>query len=607
MKRILIPFLAIIGLLLVATGEPIAIKSGLCLWALSALMCGPKLQPALFVFPAQCAGRLIDVSPSTGCTLSRAVIRPWTTQDLEDMALKEIGYDMEYSRLQEVRLAGFKESTLATLVTSKIANVKNLVQQRPIKGNKSIVFPWIQMLQRRNINIQYWKVTAGAPNPNAGTGGIHPGAWDLTIANQSGAFATALPNIANYFLKGRVLFVDYASSGDNVAHTLQYVILNAAGIGSGSTCKVTVAPNLSDAGWAAATAGEKLVFQIGGASGGNAEAGTGCYIGANSVSDFESYREQDTAINNSNVIHFAIQTSRIKWDYTDEWMKIMANAQMGTFFKKFWQLDEAEQRRQHQALFEKSLLHSVFFGQKESEFQDPLDETKWRQLPTAVDPANSNCILEYKTRAEGIQTQLMNCSRYIDKAGGNIDLETLFQNHYLLCRAREADTNSEVMETDWLTDYETAGLFEQLMMEFYKNYYKNSTTVYIKAGDVINPDMNLMMEFKQYPIPTKFGGGKINVYHHNYFADRLRASGGANIQRFFMAIDWSDFQWGVIGTNQRVTQTNEKDEIYRFTISVNKLYAMHQSITWAAILQDPNRHTMFRNFANFEDNITATP
>lgn len=603
MKRILLPIVALVGLLSIATGLAIGIKLGLALWVFAALMCGKKLQPALFAFPSNCSGRLIDVSPSTGCTLSKATIRPWTTDDLEDMALKEIGYDMEYGRLQEARLAGYKENSLASLVTSRIANVKNLVQRRPVKGNKSIVFPWIQIVQKRNINIQYWRVTVGAPNSNAGVGDVHPGAWDLTVANQSGTFGTALPNIANYFLPGRVLFVDYLNSGTNVARTIQYEILAAAAIGSGSTCRVTVKPNYSPEGWAALSAPEKLVFQIGGVGGGNAEASTGCYLGANSVSDYESYREQDTAINNSNVLHFPTQTSRIKWDYTDEWMKIMANAQMGTFFKKFWQLDVAEQRRQHQALFDKSLLNSVFFGQRESENQDPLDETKWRNLPTAVDPANSNCILEYKTRAEGIQTMLQNCSRYFDKASGTINLSDLFSNHYLLCRAREADTNAEVTSTDWLTDYETAGLFEQTMQAFYTDYYGTTSTIQIQPGSIINPEMDSVMSFKQYPIPVKFGGGYINVFHHNFFADRLRAFGGSNIQRFFIAVDWSDFQWGVIATNQRVTQTNEQDEIYRYVISVNKLHCMHQSVTWAAILQDPNRHSMFRNFASFTDNI----
>jgi hypothetical protein len=601
MKRILLPILALAGAVLLASGFPI----GLELWVLVALMCGKQLQPSLYTFPTNCSGRLIDVSPTTGCTLSKAVIKPWTTADLEAKSLTEVGYDMEFGRLQEARIAGYKENGLAELVNSRVTNVKNLVQSRPIQGNKSIVFPWIQKMQRRNINIQYWKINSGSANANAGVGDVHPGAWDLVVANQSGAFATALPNIKNYFLPGRVLFVDYASS-DGVAHSCQYKILAATAIGSGSTCTVTVQPNVSAAGWAALSAAEKLVFQIGGSGGGNAEAGTGAYIGANSVSDWESYKEMDTAINNPSVLHFAIQTSRILWQYTDEWRRIMANALMGTFFTKYWQLSEAEQRRQHQALFEKANLHSAFFGQKESEMQDPLDETKWRQLPTAVDPANSNCILEYKTRAEGIKTQLVNCSRYLDKAGGNIDLSDLFARHYLLCRAKEAD-GGEVDTTDWMTDHERAGAFDELMIKFYQAFYKNTVTMYIQSGETINPEMNTIMGFKRYPVPVRFGGGFICVYHHKFFADRALAFGAStNVHRYFMSIDWSDYQYGILATNRRVTQTNDLDETYRYVINVNKLHTMHQSITWTSILEDPNRHLMYQNFAGFNDDITPS-
>lgn len=603
MKRFLAPLLGIIGLVMLCAGNPI----GLILFLAGALMVNPKCAPgALFTFPAQFAGRYIDVSPSTGSTLSRAVIKPWTPQMLEDNALIEIGYDKEYGRLVEARIAGYRENTLSELTNSRVTNVKRLVQPRPTQGNKSIVFPWIQMMQKHNVNIQYWKVNSGQANPGAGANGLHPGAWDLVVANQAGAFATALPNIHHYFLPGRALFVDYAST-DNVVHNLQYTIVSAVPIGAGATATVTVVPNIGPNGWSGLLAAEKLPFQIGGLAGGNAEAGTGCYLGANSVSDYESYKHMDVAVNNLSVLHYPIQTSRILWEYTDDWVKIMANTYNGTFFTRYWQMDEAEQRRQHQFIFEQANLQSAFFGQAEfTDLQDPLNETKWRQLPTARDPANTNNIMEYKTRAEGIKTQLVAQGRYIDKAGGNILLSDLFARHYLLCRAKEAE-GGEVDTSDWMTDHESAGLFEQMMLAFYPAYYNNSVHVYIQAGDVLNPDMNTVMAFKRYPVPIKFGGGYICVYHHKFFADRMRAFGGVNAHRNFMSIDWSDYMFGVIATNSRTTKTNELDEIYRYVLKVNNKHCMHQSITWTSILQDPNRHLAYQNFAAFTDDIAGGP
>lgn len=597
----LLPILAITGLMLLCLGQPL----GLVMFVLAALLCGAKLQPTLYSFPNNCSGRLIAVSPSTGCTLSKATVQPWTTTDLENNALKEVGYDLEYGRLVEFRKAGYVESSLMTLVLSKVANVKNLIKTTVTRGNKSIVFPFLQRFQDRNININYFIVASGIPNAQAGAGGVHPGAWDLTINNQTGAFATTLPTISNYFLPGRALLVEYQDATSSEARTLQYEVLSSTQ--SGTSAIVTVKPNYSASGWNALTAPQKLVYQIGGVNGGNAASFTAAYIGANSVSDWESYKEKDTAINSGSVLHYALQTSRLVWDYTDEWLKLLKNPLMGTYFQRYWQMDEARQRRQHQELFEKALLNSVMFGQRESEKQNPLTDD-WRDLPTVNDPANSNCILAYKTRAEGILTQLMNCSRMSDRANGNILLQDLFSVHYLLCRAREAE-GGRVEETDWMTDFETAGQFERLMMEFYKLYYKNSTTVYIESGKVVNPEVNLIFGFKRYPLPIEYGGGAINVYHERFFDDRRRALGGigsgstSNVQRFFVGIDWSDFIYGVVETAQRMTETFEGDEMYRYIIKINKAHAMLSSITWTAMIQDPLRSYFYRNFAGFTDNI----
>lgn len=589
MKK-LIPFIAILGLALVCLGSPL----GIVLWVVAALSCAPRLQPYLNAFPADnCSGRLIDVSRSTGCSLSTATVKAWTTTDLEAAALKEIGYDNEFSRLREARIAGYRESTLNELVMSRVTNMKSLVQRRNVKGNPSMVFPFIQMVQKRNINVQYWKITSGTPTPGAGSNGLHSGAWNLVVANQDGAFATALPNIHNFFLPGRTLFVDYLSSA-NVARHLMYKII-AASTSSGVTT-VTVEPNYTNEGWAALTAPEKLVYQIGGLAGGNAEAGTGCYIGANSVSDYESYKEQDSSLNNSSILNFPLQTSRIVWQYTDQYLKLLNNALMGNFFKTFWQLPEAEQRRQHQKFYEDQIMQSVFFGQRINEKQTPAT---YDSLPTVYDPANDNCPLEYKTNALGIQTQLTSCGRYLDLGGAALDLDDFFNRLYLIKRARQADSN-DVSDIDIMCDRGTAGLIQQIMCSFYQKYYKQVDTNYHRAGEVIDTELNrkiTVFNYRQYDIPDEFGGFRLNVFTHNFFNDKLAAFGGNSVHRMMWVIDWSDFYMGVVATNQRTTQTNPDDELYRYRIKINSKHVQLNSMTWTAILEDPNRHLIVRNFA----------
>lgn len=589
MKK-LIPLIAVAGLFLVAAGNVL----GLILWVVAALMCAPRLQGRLCAFPADnCSGRLIDVSKTTGCSLSTATVRPWTTDDLEAAALKEIGYDNEFSRLREARIAGYRESTLNELVMSRVTNMKSLVQRRSVKGNPSMVFPFIQMAQKRNINVQYWKIVSGTPTPGAGAGGLHAGAWNIVVANQTGDFATALPSLHNFFLPGRTLFVDYLSSA-NVARHLAYNIISASTVATVTT--VTVAPNYTEAGWGALTAGEKLVYQIGGAAGGNAEAGAGCYIGANSVSDYEAYKEQDVAINPNSILNFPLQTSRIVWQYTDQYMKLLNNALMGSYFKHFWQLPEAEQRRQHQKWYEDQIMQSVFFGQRINEKQTPAT---YDQLPIVSDPANDNCPLEYKTNALGIQTQLTSCGRYLDMAGAALDLDDLFNRLYLIKRAREADS-TDVTDIDVMCDRATAGVIQQVMCSFYQKYYKQVDTNYHRAGDVIDNSNNRkisVFNYRQYDIPDEFGGFRLNVYTHNFFNDKVAAFGGNSVHRMLWVIDWSDFYMGVVATNQRVTQTNPDDELYRYRIKINAKHVMLNSMTWTACLEDPNRHLIVRNFA----------
>lgn len=581
-----------VGLILLCAGD---ITLGLLLLSLNLmLVCNPRnLRLGLMhAFPSNCSGRLIDVSKSTGCSLSTATVKAWTTADLEAADLKEIGYDNEFSRLQEARLAGYRESTLTELVMSRVTNVKSLVQRRTIKGNPSMVFPFIQMRQKRNINVQYWKVNSGSANPQAGTGDVHPGAWDLVVANHSGAFASDLPNIQNFFLVGRTLFVDYKSS-TNVNQNLMYFIVGSSAA-SASTAKVTVVPNYSATGWNALSAADKLVYQIGGLAGGDAQAGTGCYIGANSVSDYESYKEQDTALNNLSVLNFAMQTSRIVWQYTDQWMKLLNNALMGSYFKTYHQLPEAEQRRQHQKWYDDQIMQSVFFGQRINELQTPAT---YDQLPVIEDPANENCPLEFKTNALGIQTQLVDCGRFVDRGGQPIDLADFFNRCYLIKRAREADS-TDVTDIDVMTDRGTAGVFERAMIAFYQKYYKQTEVRFTEANAVVDENRKVVFKYKTYDLPPEFGGFRLNIFTHTFFDDRLAAFGGNSVQRMLWVIDWSDFYMGIVATNQRTTMTNPNDELYRFRIKINSKHVQMNSMTWAPIIEDPNRHLILRNFSD---------
>src|SRR5258708_5000013 len=102
MKRyfaaLLPPTLFALGLILLALNSP----TGFLLVGLSLLMLWrPGLQAALYVFPSNCEGRIINVSASTGCTLTRADIQGLTPNAFEAFGFTEIGMDKVYANLRE--------------------------------------------------------------------------------------------------------------------------------------------------------------------------------------------------------------------------------------------------------------------------------------------------------------------------------------------------------------------------------------------------------------------------------------------------------------------------------------------------------------------------
>jgi hypothetical protein len=148
MKQIVISVMALVGLAAFSIGQSIL---GLALWFTAAVLAsGRQMSPNLCAFPGNCSGRIINVSASNGCTLTRADIRAMTPQDFEDQGFKEIGMDKIYANAQQARYAGYTENTLQKLLMSKITNIKGQLTKTNIKGSDSVILPYISRRQKRN-------------------------------------------------------------------------------------------------------------------------------------------------------------------------------------------------------------------------------------------------------------------------------------------------------------------------------------------------------------------------------------------------------------------------------------------------------------------------
>ena len=559
-------------------------------------------------FPSNCEGRIINVSPANGCTLTRADIVGMTPNDFEAQGMKEVGMDRVYANAREARIAGYRENTLQTLVTSRVTNIKNAVSRSKISATESVIIPFIPRRQKRNIQSNYWKVTAGAANSQAGKGGVHPGAWDITVTNSSSPYANTLQELHRYFLPGKAFFVEYVSGSraSSVAYRMQYKILGAST--SGTTTKVTVEPNYSPDGWLSLSADDKLPYQIGTASGGAAATGAIGYLGSNSVSDYESWGGQDLAENTNSLIYHWPQTARIVYEYSDEFLKALDASLTSNYFKDFRQLRVAEARRIAQAKFDRDRLNTWFFGQRINEFQTVETYTR---LPQVVDPANPSCVLQYKCNSLGFMTQLSDCSRVLNHQGNALNLNTLFGNLYLLKRAREADGTS-VDTIDLMTDRFTAGAIHDAMIAFYKTKYGYTIERHFAPNQELRFEKEVLLNYNTYQVPPDYGGFQIAVFHHGFFDDKLSAMAGAvesttiagDPGRVIWAIDWSDVELGVAGTNSKVRQTNEADELYKYVMKVNMKYVTMNSITECPIIEDPNRHHVVTNFSDAAASLT---
>lgn len=553
-------------------------------------------------FPGNCSGRVIAVDASTGCTLTRASIRGMTPQDFEDQGLKEVGMDKIITRAQQARVAGVQENALEDLIYSRMAPIKTSVQQSKIGASESIILPFIYRRQKRNINSNYWLIDTTGTNqatPGAGSGGVHPGSWDITVKKSASPWATTLTSVERYFVPGKYVIVEWYNATSKVAYSSQFKITAAANA-STNTATITLEPSKSSVAWAGFSAAQKLPFQ---------PTYGMVYILANSISDYESWCSNEVAENPNSLLTYWLQTTRETHEYNDEYLRALNAALLSGYFKDFRALPLAEQKRIQHQKFVRSWLNSVFFGQEINEYQSV--ET-YQSLPQVRDPLAPDCTLEYKANALGFATMLdgAHCARTVDHQGNVLNLNLLFENLYAQKRAREADGGSvEVM--DVMTDRWTADAFLVKMIDFYKTKYQVNYERFYQPGEALRFDNNIVLNYNRFQLPPALGGYTIAMFWHPFFDDRLTAftasASGlaptgdlANVGRALWAIDWSDVLIGIAGSTSVQRQTNVADDLYNCIIKPNIRHYMLNSQQWTSILEDPSRHMIVKNFSEGE-------
>lgn len=555
---------------------------------------------------ANCLPRVIKVDSACGCTLTATSIRGLTPGELEALQMKEIDLARVILNAAEAKTLGVKESGLATLLRSTIKNIKPSLGQTKI-DEQSIILPYIQRTQRSHINANYFTIEAGVAAPDAGTNGLHPGAWDVTLNMGSSWLKTDLLNLERYFLPGNTLIVlNWDDTTAKNALTRVYTIVRAVNADAGGVAKavVTLEPNLSAAGWAGAGVPVQATYQP---TFGVAQTGV------NSVSPREAWcYNQPANLTRKILVNWVqnVRYSRCTDSHYEKILNAIMTGKVNPYAQGFAYQNLADQNKQMAMLEEDAFLRTVFYGQRLNEFQEP--ET-YDQLPVIYDRTDTTCPKEYKANALGFFTMLTDCQRVIDNNGAPLNLDYIFEQLYYLKRYREAD-GDKVQVIDSMTDRWTADKILQAMTKYYKVKYDIATERVAKIGEKIIHEGLLLFNYNLYDLPDI--GVQWAVFHDSFFDDQISAfpsTVGAATDfksraRALWFLDFSDMKIGIAGTMavKRKTPDPETSELYKCVMVADQQEISLRNTKFTNLLDRPHRHLIIHNFSDACPLIAAT-
>jgi hypothetical protein len=540
----------------------------------------------------RCNPRLIQVDESCGCTLTKANIVAMDSARFEAQGLLQVGADKLIAQTKELRMTGVKEKPLIDLVLSRLSPGSMSV----IGGNQyqQVVAPFSLVPQRSVVNTNYWEVVSGEKPYGYGSGSIPASAWTITVAVPGSPWSSPLEKLENYFLPGKYLAIMTADEYTSVGRTLVFKILSAANADSGDTkqAKVVLEPNISAAGWTALTNEQKMVYYV--------RKGIAINL-ANSVSNYESWCAQYPAENTRKLRDFWWQRIRSTWCYNDAYVEALNAPLTSEYFKKFRMLPLAEQRKRQGEQEERDWLNTIFYGQRINEHQT---DTTYRSLPEVVDPANDNCVLEYKANTLGIATQLAECGRVLDLQNAPLDLDVVKEMLYQIRRTRNL---SGIADVDAMGDRFTMAAFRHVFRKYLKEYYGvDAITDFYKPGEKIMFGGQVLWGYDRFELAED--GVAINMIHDDYFDDQLAAFPAAykHRGRQLWFVDWSDINVAVTDVRSVNRKTNEADDLYNCVIQPLITHYQLQSKAIQVQIQDPNRHLIVGNYSSYCPTLTGS-
>jgi hypothetical protein len=502
-----------------------------------------------------------------------------------------------YRQMMMARLAGVKENALLDLLLSRVKGVSSERSKITMGPNKSFFLPYFMREQENVINANAFEIESGGLNPDAGStvDGItyHNGSREIIVRATNSQFTSTIQRLERYFLKGESVIVLNIGSG-NVAQVpvMQIEAAFNADAGGVPKARIRIKPPYTNADWGPLP--DKTPYQpVEGV----------VQIGANSISDYESWCNNQPADLSRKVKTYWPQTSRFTRCWDDEYEKFLDQIFKGDvnpYLERFKELPMSEQNRQQYAQFQKKWLNTIFYG-------TPIDienqtAEKYMNLPHVTDPRTGQFI-EYKSSAKGLRYQLGECSRITDYQGGDLDFNVLEQQLFSLKRTREVDGGT-IEEIDCITDRSTANRIKTMMTRYYQLKYGTSWERHM------GPPSNIMFEDKMLWFKQSYDFDeahvRLNVMVENAMTDdRFHFTQSANPNlatrgNKIWLLDWADLEVGVsnVAKVRRDTPDPTTDPDFRCTIAANISHYDLESVSYTPMLGDENRHLIIENFSN---------
>ncbi len=241
----------------------------------------------------QCLPKVVNIRDGSGCSFTRASAQAMTPDQFVALGDQE---DLQrvYAQATEAGMRGVVQKPISMILQGRLKDFTKKVSQVNIGQPKSIIAPYIPYRQKAVVNAGYFTIQNGHDNNGY--------RWTVALVNTSSPWQNNLPRIDRYFIAGKYVFGTFLSSG-NVAVNSAWKVISATDTTSGGVPRadVILEPNVTAATWAGYTSPQKAAWQ---------PTGGMIMTGANSISDYEQWCNNNAVNNPNNLIFFWLQTAR---------------------------------------------------------------------------------------------------------------------------------------------------------------------------------------------------------------------------------------------------------------------------------------------------------